>query len=156
MASTPSKPKTRPGLSPETRRALLLALWAVLIGCVIFGSLSPAASPFMVAVGRLHINDKVMHFCAYLALSLLPVVGLRNRRSGLRAGLTMFLLGILLEAGQHFSPGRAVELGDVIANGMGVGCGTLLGQPIRTLIAILWAETHVVDPRALTAKRLVS
>jgi VanZ family protein len=119
---------------PETRRALILGLWAVLIGLVVVGSLSPAASPVMAAVGRLHVNDKVMHFCAYLALSLLPVVGFRNRRSGLRAGITMFLLGILMEAGQHFSPGRAVELGDVLANGMGVGCGALLGQPIRTLI----------------------
>ena len=31
------------------------------------------------------------------------------------AGISMFLLGILMEAGQHFSPGRAVELGDVLA-----------------------------------------
>jgi VanZ family protein len=45
-------------------------------------------------------------------------------------------LGILTEAGQHFSPGRAVELGDVLANGAG-SCGTLLGLPIRALIAIL-------------------
>ena len=49
----------------------------------------------------------------------------------------MFVLGVLLEGGQHFSPGRAVELGDVLANGAGVGCGALLGLPIRTLIAIL-------------------
>jgi VanZ family protein len=53
------------------------------------------------------------------------------------AGLSMFLLGILMEAGQHFSPGRAVELGDVVANGVGVSCGTLLAIPIRTLTAIL-------------------
>jgi VanZ family protein len=49
----------------------------------------------------------------------------------------MFLLGVLMEAGQFFSPGRAVELGDVIANGAGVGCGALLGLPIRACIAIL-------------------
>jgi VanZ family protein len=54
----------------------------------------------------------------------------------------MFLLGILMEAGQHFSPGRAVELGDVVANGVGVSCGTLLGLPIRTLIAILRAARN--------------
>jgi VanZ family protein len=53
------------------------------------------------------------------------------------AGLSMFLLGIFMEAGQHFSPGRAVELGDVVANGLAVGCGTLLALPIRSLIAIL-------------------
>ena len=49
----------------------------------------------------------------------------------------MFLLGVLMEGGQHFSPGRAVELGDVIANGIGVSCGTLLGLPIRSRIALL-------------------
>jgi VanZ family protein len=87
----------------------------------------------MVQLGRLNINDKVMHFGAYLALSLLPVIGFRDRRRGLMAGLSMFVLGVLLEGGQHFSPGRCVELGDVIANGVGVSCGALLGLPIRAL-----------------------
>jgi VanZ family protein len=91
----------------------------------------------MIAVGRLHIWDKLQHFGAYLALSFLPVIGFRDRRRGIIAGLSMFVLGTLLEAGQHFSPGRAVEFGDVIANGAGVSCGTLLGLPIRACIAIL-------------------
>jgi VanZ family protein len=109
----------------------------VLICCVVIGSLLPAASPVMTAIGRLHINDKVQHVCAYLALSFLPVIGFRDRRKGLIAGLSMFLLGILMEAGQHFSLGRAVELGDVIANGAGVSCGVLLAFPIRTLFALI-------------------
>jgi hypothetical protein len=137
MIRPQDKPTALFGLPPETRRALILAFWAVLICCVVIGSLLPAASPVMVDIGRLHINDKVMHFCAYLALSLLPVIGFKDRRRGLRAGLSMFLLGVLMEAGQHFSPGRSVELGDVIANGAGVSCGALLGQPIRTLLAVL-------------------
>ena len=120
-----------------TRSVLILSVWGVLICCVVIGELLPAASPVMVAVGRLHVNDKVQRFGAYLALSFLPVIGFRDRRRGLVAGLSMFLLGILMEAGQHFSPGRAVELGDVVANGAGVSCGTLLGLPIRTLTAIL-------------------
>jgi VanZ family protein len=118
-------------------RALILVLWAVLMCCVVVGSLAPGASSLMVAIGRLHVWDKLQHFGAYLVLSLLPVIGFRDRRRGLMAGLSMFLLGVLMEAGQHFSPGRAVELGDVVANGVGVGCGTLLGLPIRTLIAML-------------------
>ena len=118
-------------------RTLILVLWAVLICCVVIGSLAPAASSLMVAVGRLHIWDKLLHFGAYLVLSFLPVIGFRDRRRGLMAGISMFLLGVLMEAGQHFSPGRAVELGDVVANGVGVSCGTLLGLPMRTLIAIL-------------------
>ena len=124
-------------LREPSNHTALLAVWAVLICCVVAGSLLPAANPVMVDIGRLHVNDKVMHFCAYLALSFLPVIGFRDRRKGLMAGLSMFLLGVLMEAGQHFSPGRAVELGDVIANGAGVSCGTLLGLPMRALIAIL-------------------
>jgi VanZ family protein len=124
-------------LREQNKRIVILVLWAVLMCCVVVGSLLPAASPVMVAVGRLHISDKVLHFCAYLVLSLLPVVGFRDRRRGLIAGLSMFVLGLLLEDGQHFSPGRAVELGDVIANGAGVSRGVLLAPPIRMLIAIL-------------------
>ena len=115
----------------------ILTVWSVLICCVVIGSLLPAASPLMVDIGRLRINDKVMHFGAYLVLSLLPVIGFRDRRRGIVAGLSMFVLGLLLEDGQHFSPGRAVEFGDVIANGAGVSCGVLLAPPIRMLIAIL-------------------
>jgi len=110
--------------SGQTRRALILSLWGVLICCVVLGSLLPAASPLMVAIGRLHIWDKLQHLGAYLALSFLPVIGFRDRRRGIVAGLWMFVLGALLEGGQHFSLGRAVELGDVVANGGGVGCGT--------------------------------
>lgn len=95
----------------------------------------PAASPMMVAISHLHIHDKVQHFCAYLALSSLPVIGFEDRSRGIKAGLAMFFLGILMEGGQYFSPGRAVELGDVIANGAGVGCGALVGLPVRALLA---------------------
>ena len=91
----------------------------------------------MAAVGRLHINDKVLHFGAYLALSLLPALGFRDRKRGIVAGLSMFILGVLMEGGQHFSPGRAVEHGDVIANGAGVSCGALLGIPLRAALAML-------------------
>ena len=61
-------------LREQNKRTLILSLWAVLMCCVVVGSLLPAASPVMVAVGRLHISDKVLHFCAYVALSLLPVM----------------------------------------------------------------------------------
>lgn len=119
------------------RRNLVLIGWTVLLCCVIIGELLPAASPVIVAAGYLHVNDKVEHFCAYLALSLLPVIGCRARRRGILTGLSMFLLGVLLEGAQHFSPGRSVELADVMANGAGVSCGTLLGIPVRAYLAFL-------------------
>jgi len=55
-------------------------------------------------IGRVHINDKVMHFCAYLALSFLPVIGFQDRRRGIVAGLSMFVLGVLMEAGRISPP----------------------------------------------------
>lgn len=137
MLREQNRPTASFGLTSETWRTVILSLWAVLICCVVVGSLLPAASPVMIAIGRLHIWDKLQHFGAYLALSFLPVIGFRDRRRGLMAGLSMFLLGVLMEAGQHFSPGRSPELGDVLANGAGVSCGALLGLPFRTLIAIL-------------------
>ena len=137
MLREQNKPTASFGLTSETWRTVILSLWVVLICCVVVGSLLPAASPVMIAIGRLHIWDKLQHFGAYLALSFLPVIGFRDRRKGLMAGLSMFLLGILMEAGQHFSPGRSPELGDVLANGAGVSCGALLSLPFRTLIAIL-------------------
>ena len=128
--------RPRSGISPEGQHTIILSLWAVMICCVVIGSWLPAASPVMVEIGRLHVNDKVLHFCAYLALSFLPVIGCRDRRRGIVAGLSMFAVGILLEGGQQFSPGRSVELGDVLANCAGVSCGALLGVPIRSLIAV--------------------
>ena len=124
-------------LTAISLRAAILSFWIFLICCVVIGSLAPAASPLMVAIGRLHIWDKLQHFGAYLALSFLPVIGFQDKRRGIVVGLSMFVLGTLLEAGQHFSPGRAVELGDVIANGAGVSCGVLLAFPVRTLFTLI-------------------
>jgi hypothetical protein len=86
-------------LREQYTRTVIMVLWGVLIGCVIVGSLLPAASPVMVDIGRLQINDKALHFCAYAALSSLPVIGFRDRRRGIVAGLSMFVLGLLLEGG---------------------------------------------------------
>jgi VanZ family protein len=116
-------------------RKPVLFLWRVLLVCVVAGSLLPADSPVMVGIGSFHINDKVLHSGAYLALSLLPVIGFDRRRKGIAWGLSMFLLGVLLEAAQHFSPGRSVELGDLLANGLGVACGTVLGSLLRAIPA---------------------
>lgn len=49
-------------------RTIILVLWAVLLCFVIVGELLPSRSAVMVVVGRLQINDKVEHFCAYVAL----------------------------------------------------------------------------------------
>ena len=106
----------------------------------------------MSAVGRLHINDKVLHFSAYLLLALLPVIGFQLRRRGITAGLSMFLLGVLLELGQRYSPGRSVELGDAIANGLGVCCGVLLALGLRRKTTFSSVEP-VPEPEPIPSHR---
>jgi len=88
------------------RHPLILPVWLTFICCVIVGSLAPATSPLMVAVASLHIYDKVQHFGAYLVLAFLPAIGFRDRHRGIVAVISIFALGVLLEAGQHFSAGR--------------------------------------------------
>ncbi len=121
--------------TPRARSAILTC-WGALICCVTVGSLLSGASAAMQAIGRLPITDKQIHFGAYLALSVLPAVGLRDRRKGILAGLSMFILSVLLEGAQSFAPGRSVEMGDVIANAAGVGFGIALALPIRARVAI--------------------
>ena len=73
----------------------------MLIYRVVIGSLLAAASPVRVAFGRLHSNDKVLHFCGYLALSSLPVIGFRDRRRGIVTGVSMFLRSAIVAAGRR-------------------------------------------------------
>jgi len=120
----------------QRERTAILIVWAVLVCCVIVGSLLPNACPLIVGIRRLGISGRVMHFCMYVAVSFPPVIGMRSRRRGLILGLSMFLLGVLMELGQNFSPGRTPAFGDAVANGIGVTCGILLARPVRTRLAI--------------------
>ena len=113
------------------RHPLILPVWLTFICCVIVGSLAPATSPLMVAVASLHIYDKVQHFGAYLVLAFLPAIGFRDRHRGIVAVISIFALGVLLEAGQHFSAGRTVDAADVVANTAGIGCALVIAFPLR-------------------------
>ncbi len=117
------------------RKSVFIA-WSVWMLCVVIGTLSSGDSALMGTVGRLHIDDKVLHFCAYAVLSFLAVTGFRDRRRGIAAGLSMFIVGCLLELAQHFSPGRSVDFGDAMANGGGVCCGVLLAPVIGRMIPL--------------------
>ena len=119
-----------PAAPPPWRRPLIL-LWAFLVCCVTCGSLLPSSSPVLAELSRLHVSDKVLHGTAYFVLALLPVVAAQRWQPGVLAGFAMFLLGVLLEVAQHFSPGRAPDPADALANGLGVAAGLVLGILIR-------------------------
>jgi VanZ family protein len=96
---------------------------------VVIGSLLPGESAPMAALESLRINDKAQHVLAYTALALLPALHERRRALAFIApGLVA--LGILLEFGQLFSPGRSFELGDMAADAVGVIAGSLIGMRI--------------------------
>ncbi len=124
-------------LSRAAIEGVVSGIWALLLCCVVAGSVLPATSSVMLEVGRLPLNGNGLHFCAYLSLSLLPLIGFRSRSRAIAAAFSVFVLSMLLEGAQSFSPGRCVEFGDVVANGLGVSCGALLGLPIRASITTI-------------------
>jgi VanZ family protein len=104
----------------------ILIFWGVSICAVVFLSLVPRV--------ELPVDfwnaDKLYHCAAYGWLALLPVIGFADRRTALSAALSMIPLGLLLEVGQYFIPGRMFSIPDILANTLGVILGVLLGRHI--------------------------
>jgi VanZ family protein len=98
---------------------------------VIVGSLLPASSAPLRGLELLPVSDKVIHYSSYVMLALLPVISFESRRRAVVCALLMVLLGVALEGGQSFAPGRSVELGDALANTLGVLTGMLAGLLLR-------------------------
>ncbi len=105
----------------------LYVLWILSIILVITGSLLPASSPMIRAVGRLPVNQKVLHFCGYSWLALLALLTVKRRSLAVMVALSMILLGVALEFGQRLVPGRAFEIRDMFINGFGVLTGIAIG-----------------------------
>ena len=70
--------------------------------------------------------DKIVHFLAYFWLSAVPFFGFSEIKRAIKAALWMIGLGIGLEFGQIWVPGRQLSLMDMIANSAGVAVGILL------------------------------
>jgi VanZ family protein len=115
-------------------RTVILTLWIVLICCVIVGSLLPAKSSVIVAIGRLHLSLKALHYCSYTLLALMALVAIRRRSAAVLAALAMILLGASLEFGQKLVPGRSCEIRDMCINGAGVLTGIAIGILSRRII----------------------
>jgi len=105
-------------------------VWATAIVGVSIGSLLPASSLPMQLLDQLHVPDKLQHFGAYAVLAFLPALHERSRFVRC-AGVGLMLLGLGLEFGQLYSPGRSVDMGDAVANAFGVCCGVILAIPFR-------------------------
>jgi VanZ family protein len=83
----------------------------------------------MRALDYLHINDKLLHFAAYMVLALLPAIH-EPRRLVVAAAVGAAALGAALEFGQLVSGWREFEIGDMAADAMGVCIGIMVGIPM--------------------------
>jgi VanZ family protein len=125
----------------------LRTLWLAAIVIVVVGSLLPAYSTPIRTLAELHINDKFEHFGAYAALAFLPAIHER-RRFIIVAAIGTVLLGIALEFGQLFTGWRDFEIGDMLADAVGVCFGVAAAIPVRSsgiLRSLQLAENHRRD-----------
>jgi VanZ family protein len=82
-------------------------------------------------LGQLQVSDKIEHFGAYAMLGFLPAIHERMQVV-LLAALCLAAMGIGLEFGQLYSPGRSFEIADMIVDGLGICLGLAVGIPLRT------------------------
>ena len=121
--------------TPPVARELLRGLWFLASLAVVVGSLLPADSMPIRTLDRLPITDKVEHTVMYAVLAFLPAI--YERRGIVIAGATAAIaLGVLLEFAQLLSGGRQFEIGDMVADAIGVCLGLAAGIAVRTRVPI--------------------
>ena len=76
------------------------------------------------------IWDKLLHVVEYTILGFLGFRAFRYRKKSLEMSLIFFgiFFGCLDESWQSFIPGRTPSINDVIADGIGVTIGVVLGS----------------------------
>ncbi len=109
----------------------VLTIWAVLLLVIATGELLPGSSAPMRLLSELALGDKIIHFCAYAVLALLPALGVRFPIAALCIVVTE-LVGVALEFVQTFVSGRSCDIYDIVANTGGVIAGIGLAIILRT------------------------
>ena len=110
----------------KLQHRLFRIAWLCLLVCVIVGSLLPSDSQPKRALDALDVNDKVLHFVAYLALALIPALH-ETKPVALLMALEVAVLGVALEFGQGLFSDRSFELTDIAASTVGVLFGFVAG-----------------------------
>jgi VanZ family protein len=113
-----------------TGKGMLRAVWLLTVACVVTGSLVPSTSAPIRFFDELRVSDKALHFGAYLTMMVLPAVHERRLVTVLVA-LGTIAMGVLLEYGQLFVPGRTWDVRDMAANTAGVLCGLIFVLLLR-------------------------
>lgn len=114
--------------APSKERTRII--WLLVILAVIVGSLLPSQSAAIQTLERLPLSDKAEHFIAYALLVFLP--GIRERRRVvLGAAFGALILGVGLEVAQYLTGWREFEVGDMIANAIGICLGLAVVTAMR-------------------------
>lgn len=117
-------------MNPELRyRKLWLIVGYLLIALVIFLTLT--SSPVHIDT-NLPYQDKLFHAWAYFSLTFWFMQIYHVKHQVFRWVIFFLCLGLLLEYLQSFDPKRYSEVGDMIANTLGVIAGVSLSMtPLR-------------------------
>jgi len=116
------------------KRRTILILWAVAVALVVIGSLLPGPALTRIRFNAVAPNDKLVHFMGYTVLALLPVAFLELVGTGLTLAVSMIPMGVLLEFLQKLVPGRSFEVGDMVANSLGVATGIMVALWLRAVL----------------------
>ena len=115
-------------LQTSRRRGLIRIAWAVLLLCVVAGSLASRGSGLKHALDELNPSDKLWHVLAYFLLALLPALHERRVTVAVQTVAALFV-GVLLEFAQGRFSDRPFDAGDIVANAVGV---------LIALVAAVW------------------
>ncbi|MDZ7699913.1 MAG: VanZ family protein [Deltaproteobacteria bacterium] len=107
-------------------KILAQVIWVISIFLVSYLSLMPRIDLPQTFSG----TDKIAHFLAYFWLSAIPFFGFSEIKRAVKAALWMIGLGIGLEFGQLWVPGRQLSFFDMVANSAGVTLGILLMRDV--------------------------
>ena len=113
-------------------RKALVSLLILSLGVLIWLSVSPPTDG-PESENALY-EDKIEHVIAYCWLALLWVLASREKKTVGVAAIMLVVLGVVLEYGQTFIPGRMCALDDMFANVFGVLIGVALGMYVKSRI----------------------
>jgi VanZ family protein len=100
------------------------ALGVVLVGAAVYVCLVPSPD----VPGAFQLNDKVSHALGHASMAMY-FAGLVPRRGWWKIFVFLLLLGVGIEAAQHFMRlGRQADITDIAANSVGALSGLLLAR----------------------------
>ncbi len=114
----------------------MLTLWIIAVIIVVWGSLLPSNTLQRWHYDQVAPNDKLVHFMCYTVLAILPVAFLELVTLGIALAAGMIPLGVGLEFAQRLVPGRSFEVGDMVADSLGVLAGIAVALSARRIMKL--------------------